>query len=680
MTFCKKLVASSIGVLLGLFALSVSTMAASAWVSSENGQRDEGISQCEKKDLQLTDVEKIQYREFESLTESDRERIGSLDNQGGPDSFQYSYHDNVAPDSVSYDWIELRGDPGATWIGGYADFTHIDDGYSRHKLSIGFPFPFYGVEYDCVRVGTDGFFQFTTFSTSWMNGCFPFGPIPGPTIAVFWDDLSLVTGGQADTLCIGYKNFGDYFIIEYDGVGYFELLCRGVPLKFEVILCRSGDIKLQYHTITHANCRNSQSIGIQQTGEQGSPALNYVCNSTGVQPTDRLAILFARANGIPAKVANLSGTFDGTDVLLTWTDPTQDTRGNPVAITAVEIWNGPVSTGQLLATVNPGVQTYTHAAPANGVQIYNVRAYASPYYADTNTVSVIVGTVSIVQDFEADNGGWIATPASGGWEWGPPTYTLGPLPHSGANVWGTRLASAYSANACWQLDLAPNRAVISSEAYVELYYWCFVHAPYDGCNFKISVDDGLNWTIVTPENGYVVSSLNAGNACIAGQSAWSEINLNRAWSYVRLPIGDYLGQIPMFRFEFGSDATYNYVGFYFDDLLIWGLGVPNQIYRDNPYPALPTELALHQNFPNPFNSTTEIRLSLPRAMHVELCIFNVLGRTEGVRLMDAVLPAGTHRVQWDGTDVGGNAAASGLYICRLQAGSLMQSRKMILLR
>jgi subtilisin family serine protease len=96
--------------------------------------------------------------------------------------------------------------------------------------------------------------------------------------------------------------------------------------------------------------------------------------------------------------------------------------------------------------------------------------------------------------------------------------------------------------------------------------------------------------------------------------------------------------------------------------------------------TVPADFALYQNYPNPFNSTTEIRFSLPRAVHVQLLVFNVLGQTGGIRLIDAVLPAGMHSVQWDGSEARGQAAASGLYICRLQAGSFVQSKKMILLR
>jgi CubicO group peptidase (beta-lactamase class C family) len=92
----------------------------------------------------------------------------------------------------------------------------------------------------------------------------------------------------------------------------------------------------------------------------------------------------------------------------------------------------------------------------------------------------------------------------------------------------------------------------------------------------------------------------------------------------------------------------------------------------------PTKCDLMQNWPNPFNPETGIRYQISGisngATFVSLKVFDLLGR-EVATLVEGVQPPGTYHVTW-------NAAgfASGVYICRLQTGDFVGSRKMLLLR
>ena len=95
--------------------------------------------------------------------------------------------------------------------------------------------------------------------------------------------------------------------------------------------------------------------------------------------------------------------------------------------------------------------------------------------------------------------------------------------------------------------------------------------------------------------------------------------------------------------------------------------------------ALPFDFALAQNYPNPFNPTTTIEFDLPRAMTVDLSIYNVTGRRVAT-LVSGMLPVGTHQVEWDGHSQSGRSAASGVYYYRLSADSYTATRKMILLK
>ncbi len=88
----------------------------------------------------------------------------------------------------------------------------------------------------------------------------------------------------------------------------------------------------------------------------------------------------------------------------------------------------------------------------------------------------------------------------------------------------------------------------------------------------------------------------------------------------------------------------------------------------------PDGFELSQNYPNPFNPQTRISFRTPVEGHVTVKIFDSLGR-EVVTLVDAVLPAGSHSVDWDA-----QTFASGVYYYRLAAGGYTASKKLVLAR
>ena len=89
---------------------------------------------------------------------------------------------------------------------------------------------------------------------------------------------------------------------------------------------------------------------------------------------------------------------------------------------------------------------------------------------------------------------------------------------------------------------------------------------------------------------------------------------------------------------------------------------------------VPNELHLFQNYPNPFNPSTKISYSITQSVLVTLKIYDILG-TEIETLVKEEKLVGTYELNWNAANL-----SSGVYFYRLQAGTYVQTHKMILLK
>jgi endonuclease I len=93
-----------------------------------------------------------------------------------------------------------------------------------------------------------------------------------------------------------------------------------------------------------------------------------------------------------------------------------------------------------------------------------------------------------------------------------------------------------------------------------------------------------------------------------------------------------------------------------------------------------SSIRLSQNLPNPFSARTTIGFDLARREQVTLRIYDVTGRMVRTLANGNVLESGSHRLEWNGRDEGGTQLQAGLYFCRLVAGPVSQTRRMVLAR
>ncbi|MEO8230753.1 MAG: T9SS type A sorting domain-containing protein, partial [Ignavibacteriota bacterium] len=101
-------------------------------------------------------------------------------------------------------------------------------------------------------------------------------------------------------------------------------------------------------------------------------------------------------------------------------------------------------------------------------------------------------------------------------------------------------------------------------------------------------------------------------------------------------------------------------------------GIPVGV--ENEITSLPEEYLLSQNYPNPFNPSTKISWQSPVGSHQSLKVYDILGN-EVATLVDEYKPAGSYEVEFDASRL-----TSGIYFYRLQAGSFVETKKMILLK
>ncbi len=189
--------------------------------------------------------------------------------------------------------------------------------------------------------------------------------------------------------------------------------------------------------------------------------------------------------------------------------------------------------------------------------------------------------------------------------------------------------------------------------------------PVELFSFKANVSGNnvnLNWTTATEVNnsGFQIER---SEKLEEGNLHWEKIGFvpgfgttteSKSYSFTdqNLPSGKYQYRLNQIDF----DGTFEYSNTIEVDILS------------------PIEFSLEQNYPNPFNPSTKIRFTIPESGNVSLKIFNLLG-SEVATLINEEQQAGNYEVEFNAA-----ALASGIYFYRLQAGSFVETKKMLLIK
>jgi Secretion system C-terminal sorting domain/Immune inhibitor A-like, MAM domain len=272
--------------------------------------------------------------------------------------------------------------------------------------------------------------------------------------------------------------------------------------------------------------------------------------------------------------------------------------------------------------------------------------------------------------FENTSGGFTGT---NDWAWGTPSLPS-PSAHGGAKCWATSLNGNYTVGPRLSSLTTATYTVFSDRASFSFWHWYEMQGRFDGANVKVSVN-GDAFQVIQPTDSFPEPAIYSGfGNPLGGQPGYSSTE-GTTWSKATFDLTGIAseGNTIAVRFDFGADNSIQYRGWYIDDFTSDGLGTLI-VTGAGQSGESPLTFSLAQNYPNPFNPTTTISYTVASPSVVSLKIFDVLGR-EVATVVNKAMPSGRYEATWDASGV-----ASGLYFYRLDAGSFVEVKKMMLLR
>jgi len=177
---------------------------------------------------------------------------------GGADAFGHIWFDSDDPNGPLFNWIDISDGSGTQIAISGSDMI-------SNVISLGFSVPFYNDSYSHLRVCTNGWMSFTTFSVTPNNTNLPNIAAPRTLIAPMWDNLVFQSNSKAY-----YRLDADKFIVQWDQVyaqsGYG-------PYTFEMIIFDDGNIILQYENLNSID--PAYTVGMQNNDASDGFAIAY---------------------------------------------------------------------------------------------------------------------------------------------------------------------------------------------------------------------------------------------------------------------------------------------------------------------------------------------------------------------------------------------------------------------
>jgi subtilisin family serine protease len=297
--------------------------------------------------------------------------------RGGPDAFGYRWIDSDDFAGPEYEWVEISG-IGTQMVMGDNTFAG--------PFPIGFPFSYYGAQFNDVFVSSNGFLTFNSAAGSYaMNVRIPLGAPPNRLVAGYWDDLNPSAGG----LIFRHQDTANgRFIVQWSGVPHAG---GGSPQTFQIILSADGSILFQYKTVTETE---DSTVGIENLF--GNIGLQVVFNEPYLH--DELAVRistepfmdwltlettsgFVSAGAVDDVLVSFDATGLATGVYeailrLVTNDEDEPIVDLPVTLTVVDVTGASETSSSLEFELGParpnpfgGRTSVPYAIPEDGVRV-----------------------------------------------------------------------------------------------------------------------------------------------------------------------------------------------------------------------------------------------------------------------------------------------------------------------
>lgn len=246
--------------------------------------------------------------------------------------------------------------------------------------------------------------------------------------------------------------------------------------------------------------------------------------------------------------------------------------------------------------------------------------------------------------------------------------------------WGARTRDAYE--------------VANGSDYVRNHdYWGADWEEYDGATDLGSTYDMYNYEVIDGDSATIMGHdgmLLNDPSITDGRPDW----MAHAWGHDFLEVGHSLRAITNYfeakdgRTIFNDGDVIGFCALIETPVDDWGVDMTTRgalIVGADPTTDVATsdlvvnKFTLENNYPNPFNPETNINFSVPNTSKVSLVIYNTLGQKVKTLVNNQIL-SGYQTAVWDGKNDFGNSVPSGIYYYRMESGSNLITKSMVLLK